>query len=72
MTNKIAVFYQETGEEGILHFEPGETLEQLLERAPEEWRYRRTETPRDYATWSDEDWERDERLRDRYGDDYLD
>lgn len=42
------VFYQETGEEGILHPQPGETDAQLLERAPEEWRFRHWE--KDYAT----------------------
>lgn len=45
---QFAVFYQETGEEGIMHFQPGETLEQLLERAPDEWRFRHVE--KDYAT----------------------
>lgn len=45
---KFAVFFQETGEEGILHLQPGETQAQLLERAPEEWRFRHWEE--DYAT----------------------
>lgn len=67
---KLAIFYQETGEEGVIHYEPGETLQELLERAPEEWRYRYSETPPDYSTWTDEDWERDSRRRDRHGDDW--
>ncbi len=45
---RFAVFYQETGEEGILHPEPGETDAQLLARAPEEWRFRHWDE--DYAT----------------------
>jgi hypothetical protein len=65
---KLAIFYQETGEEGVIEYENGETLEQLLERAPEEWRYRYSETPPDYSSWSDEDWERDERRRERQHD----
>lgn len=43
-----AVCWQETGEEGILHPNPGETVEQLVDRVPEEWRFRHIE--KDYAT----------------------
>ena len=46
--SKMAIFFQETGEEGIIHYNYGETLEQVLERSPPEWRYRYTETPRRY------------------------
>lgn len=48
---RFAVFYQETGEEGILHLEPGETNAQLLARAPEEWRFRHWDE--DHATKRD-------------------
>ena len=67
---KLAIFYQETGEEGVIEYEKGETLQELLERAPDEWRYRYSETPPNYADWSDEDWARDERRRDHAGDDW--
>ena len=56
---KLAIFYQETREEGVIEYQPGETLQELLDRAPDEWRYRYSETPPDYSSWSDEDWERD-------------
>jgi broad specificity phosphatase PhoE len=36
----MAVCYQETGEEGVIVAEPGETDEQLRERVPDEWRFR--------------------------------
>jgi len=53
--SKMAIFFQETGEEGIIHYNDGETLEQLLERSPPEWRYRYTETPRRYQYDPDRD-----------------
>lgn len=54
---KLAIFFQETGEEGVMDYREGETLEELLERSPPEWRYRYTETPRNYeyrSRWDDE------------------
>ena len=55
---KLAVFFQETGEEGFMDYRDGETLEQLLERSPPEWRYCYTETPRDrYKSAFDGDWD---------------
>lgn len=63
MTKKAAIFYQETGEEGIILFDKDETLEQLLERAPEEWQFRYVEDPvKDSDYYMDlyrnmEDWE---------------
>jgi hypothetical protein len=43
----MAICYQETGEEGILHADPGETSDQLRDRVPEEWSFRRFETRTD-------------------------
>jgi hypothetical protein len=40
----MAICYQETGEEGILHAGYGETADQLRDRVPEEWSFRRFET----------------------------
>jgi hypothetical protein len=37
---RMAVCYQETGEEGVIVAEPGESEEELRERVPEEWRFR--------------------------------
>jgi hypothetical protein len=53
--SKMAIFFQETGEEGFIEYDKGETLEQLLERSPPEWRYRNTETPRRYQYDRDRD-----------------
>lgn len=42
---RYAVCRQETGEEGILHRNDGETEEQLMDRVPEEWTFLYWETP---------------------------
>lgn len=48
MMAEIAVFWQETGEEGIVHLSSSYTLRQAIEDHPE-WRYRYTETLKDSA-----------------------
>jgi hypothetical protein len=54
----IAVFYQETGEEGIVHLSETYTLEKAIEDHPE-WRFRYTEEPYEYDDYWDEEgfWE---------------
>lgn len=51
----IAVFYQETGEEGIVHLTSTYTLEEAIEDHPE-WRFRYVEEPYEYYDDEDEAW----------------
>ena len=48
----IAVFYQETGEEGIVHLSATYTLVKAIEDHPE-WRFRYIEEPCGYTDYWD-------------------
>lgn len=49
----FAVYWQETGEEGIIHPQKKvdgtfETVEEVKQKAPEEWQFRHIEEVKDY------------------------
>lgn len=46
--NYMAIFRQETGEEGLVHLTDGMTIDEACERYPE-WSFRGTEVVRDHA-----------------------
>ncbi len=55
-----AVFRQETGEEGIIHPEGDESVNDVIARAPEEWSFVGTESDRDAHAEAQRRYDNDE------------